>query len=305
MPDPPNVFISWSGERSKTVAQRLREWLPDVIQAARPWMSASDIDKGARWAEEISAALATTKAGIICLTRENLTAPWLLFEAGAIAKTNDPKTRVWTYVLDELKPEALPAPLKMFQATPADKSHTHELLRSINSYLDEPIANDRLDRAFEKNWDDLEKTLKNLPKTAAPPPTPPDPAQMTESTLQIVEAILPEIFLIKSEVETIRNRQLAEEEHRKSAINPFIYTPSSVPLNTLLAGTTVHLDAQGNLVQYATNRPGESAPLSATPPPATGTSWVARATRTEPPEQPAPLKGKSHPIPPPPKPKPK
>ena len=31
-----NVFISWSGERSKWVAEAMREWLPIVLQAARP-----------------------------------------------------------------------------------------------------------------------------------------------------------------------------------------------------------------------------------------------------------------------------
>ena len=77
-----NIFLSWSGPRSKSTAQALKEWLPNVLQAAEPWMSATDIDKGTRWREEVSAALDTMKAGIICLTPENLTAQWLLFEAG-------------------------------------------------------------------------------------------------------------------------------------------------------------------------------------------------------------------------------
>jgi len=208
MPQPPNVFISWSEERSKKVALALRDWLPDVIQEARPWMSATDIERGSRWAEGISSALATTKAGIICLTRENLTAPWLLFEAGALAKTNDPKTRIWTYMLDELKPEVLPGPLKMFQATPADKPNTHELLRSINRYLEEPITPDRLDRAFEKNWDDLQKKLKELPKTTAPPPPPPDPAKTATETLELLRSLAPAVTAQAEELQRARQREL-------------------------------------------------------------------------------------------------
>src|SRR5258707_599889 len=40
------VFLSWSGERSAAVAAAFPEWLPNVIQAVQPWMSASDIEQG-------------------------------------------------------------------------------------------------------------------------------------------------------------------------------------------------------------------------------------------------------------------
>jgi hypothetical protein len=43
-----NVFISWSGPRSKWIAEFLHSQLPKIIQAARPWMSEENIDKGAR-----------------------------------------------------------------------------------------------------------------------------------------------------------------------------------------------------------------------------------------------------------------
>jgi hypothetical protein len=43
--------------------------------------------------------LGTVKAGIICLTPGNLTAPWILFEAGAISKTPE-KAYVCTLLVD-------------------------------------------------------------------------------------------------------------------------------------------------------------------------------------------------------------
>jgi len=67
-----NVFISWSGERSKKVAVALYDWLPMVLQTARPWMSKEDIEKGSRGLEEIGRALETMSVGIICLTPENV-----------------------------------------------------------------------------------------------------------------------------------------------------------------------------------------------------------------------------------------
>ena len=84
-----DVFITWSGNRSKHVAMALRALLATVIQAAKPFMSKADIDKGSRWHLELAKALEATKVGIICLTPENPSAPWLLFESGALSKTMD------------------------------------------------------------------------------------------------------------------------------------------------------------------------------------------------------------------------
>ena len=80
------VFISWSGERSKIVAEALRDWLPAVIQSVKPWVSSKDIDKGSRSFAEIQAQLKDAQFGIACLTPENLTEMWIHFESGAVAK---------------------------------------------------------------------------------------------------------------------------------------------------------------------------------------------------------------------------
>jgi hypothetical protein len=82
-----DILISWSGERSRAVADTLKEYQPMIVNAFNPWLSSADIDKGARWSAELSAALATAKAGIVCLSPNNLTTPYILFEAGAISKT--------------------------------------------------------------------------------------------------------------------------------------------------------------------------------------------------------------------------
>ena len=106
-----NVFISWSGQRSAAVANFLREWLPSVIQAARPWVSSHSIEAGSRNQDEIAKALQGCKCGITCLAPENLTATWILYEAGALSKTIDEKTRLCTYLLGGLQPQEVPPPL--------------------------------------------------------------------------------------------------------------------------------------------------------------------------------------------------
>ena len=80
------VFLSWSGLRSKAIANALRDWIPDVFQQAEVWMSEHDIEAGARWSNELNNILEESNFGIICLTPENQYAPWITFEAGALSK---------------------------------------------------------------------------------------------------------------------------------------------------------------------------------------------------------------------------
>ncbi len=125
------IFISWSGVTSEAVATYLASWLPAVIQAVRPWISAEDIHKGQRWGEEIAGKLEEARFGIFCLTPENLEASWLLFEAGAISKLRN-EARVCTYLFD-VGLSDLSGPLAMFQATEATEKSTWDLIRSINA----------------------------------------------------------------------------------------------------------------------------------------------------------------------------
>jgi hypothetical protein len=54
------VFISWSGERSKTLAIAMRDWLPLVLHYIEPWLSEADIGAGQRWAHPIAQQLSDT-----------------------------------------------------------------------------------------------------------------------------------------------------------------------------------------------------------------------------------------------------
>jgi hypothetical protein len=161
-----NVFISWSGDRSRSVATALHAWLPKVIQAAKPWMSEIDIEKGTRSLGEISKALAGAKFGICCLTPENLQAPWLLYETGALSKMIDDRTRLWTYLYSGLRPGDVTGPLSQFQHTRADREDTRKLLHSINRALGAtPIPESNLDELLEAMWPRLEEQLRGIPET--------------------------------------------------------------------------------------------------------------------------------------------
>jgi hypothetical protein len=50
-------------------------------------MSAEEIGKGERWSINLAKELESSNFGLVCLTPENVNAPWLHFEAGAILKS--------------------------------------------------------------------------------------------------------------------------------------------------------------------------------------------------------------------------
>jgi hypothetical protein len=164
------VFISWSGERSRAVAKALYQWLPDVVpQSVRLWLSKTDIDKGANWHIQLAEGLQDAQFGIICLTPENFTAPWLIFEAGAIfrAMVSSGRARVWTYLF-HLKPTDVTGPLAEFQHTLAERGETRQLMQAINAAVErgseEALLPERVDRRFNQWWPELEQVLQSIPE---------------------------------------------------------------------------------------------------------------------------------------------
>lgn len=156
-----NVFISWSGSKSKKIAEELRKWIPSVIQFAKPYFTPSDIDKGAKWASEISKKLSDSNVGIICLTKENLERPWILFEAGALSKDLD-ESKVCS-VLFGMDNADLSGPLTTFQATSFEKSDFKKMMQSINDTGgDHALAKDTFDGVFDKWWPDLETAINKI-----------------------------------------------------------------------------------------------------------------------------------------------
>ena len=153
-----NVFISWAGYRSRAVADALREWLPNVIQTVTPWMASADIEKGSRWFSELTFNLEKSNFGIICMTPENLDSPWLLYEAGALAKLSENKF-ICPYLFG-FEPKDLRGQLVQFQAVKANKEDTRKLVYALNRALgDEALPTDRVGEAFDIWWPSLAQRL--------------------------------------------------------------------------------------------------------------------------------------------------
>src|ERR1700744_3338928 len=149
------IFLSWSGDLSHKVACSFKDWLPSVIQEIEPYVSSEDIDKGARWSTDIAKELENSTFGILCVTRENIKAPWLSFEAGALSKTMD-KAFVSPFLFD-IKRSEVDGPILQFQSTVFQKEDIKKLVNTLNKACGEgSIADGRLDKTFEVWYPTLE-----------------------------------------------------------------------------------------------------------------------------------------------------
>jgi hypothetical protein len=159
------IFISWSGTQSNKIAEAFRKWLPSVIQVARPYYSPDDISKGSKWESEISKELEASRIGIICLTPENLSAPWIMFEAGALSK-QVAQSKVCP-ILFGVDPAEVQGPLVPFQAAKFSKEEIFRVLKAINNELDgAKLDSDVLARVFEMWWPQLNEEIEKIMSAA-------------------------------------------------------------------------------------------------------------------------------------------
>lgn len=183
------VFISWSGSKSHQVALVFRDWLPSVLQAVDPYVSSEDIDKGSRWSTDISRELADSTYGILCVTRDNLRAAWLNFEAGALSKAFD-RARVSPFLFGIDRADVT-GPLLQFQSTVFDQEDIQKLVRSINAACEEnALEQGRLDSILEVWWPQLEQKLSAIPLDNATEPIADELPTGTRSTEDVLAELL-------------------------------------------------------------------------------------------------------------------
>src|SRR5262249_54462837 len=133
--------------------------MPGVLQAVDPFMSETDIEKGERWADRLATELENTNFGVVCLTPDNRDAPWLHFEAGALAKMISGKARLAPLLFD-LTPSDVHGPLAGFQCVLCQRDHVKEMLRSINDAAGN--TDQRFLPAFEALWEKLDSSVQTI-----------------------------------------------------------------------------------------------------------------------------------------------
>ena len=183
------VFISWSGEFSKEIAQAIYQWLPNVIQAIDPYISVEGLRPGQVWDAALLNDLRSTDFGILCVSNDNQGAKWLNFEAGLFAAIEG---RPVVPILVDLSPGRVSGPIGHFHAKKMAEKEFFDVICDINGICEDPLTKDRLEYAFKLQWPNLDESIgkikRNYLDTTDQKPTQQLPIE--SSTESMVEEIL-------------------------------------------------------------------------------------------------------------------
>lgn len=146
-----DIFISWSGERSKKIAACFHKWLNKTLNI-KSWFSDKNIIIGQLWEPEIQNALKAGKIGVFFITKDNVFSPWINFEAGAISK-GDAKHNVCIVRIDQ---DEIPkeSPLFHYQNCMFDKEGIYNLINNVLRNKDN-LPEKSFKLIFDKYWGNL------------------------------------------------------------------------------------------------------------------------------------------------------
>lgn len=215
------IFISWSGDRARAAAAALERFLTGLNQRTwAPWTS-SKIAAARPWPPALFEALNKAHFGILCVTAENLGSSWLLFEAGALAKSvransdQQPADDLLVCPLligPEIAIDDLPPPLVQFNAVLANRDGIVDLLRSLWKFVSDDemppdfVANHELAidgllvefRKIERSFNRAERFVSSVSNIASYE----DLELDFRSTLQTLPAPR-EMFIYNAEMNTL------------------------------------------------------------------------------------------------------
>ena len=103
METPLKIFLCWSKSRSRSIATAWANLLPEIIDGVETIVS-TQFQKGKEWSKLLRRDLDQATTGIVFLTPENVDAPWIHFEAGALATAlGNREGDVFTYVYGSIR----------------------------------------------------------------------------------------------------------------------------------------------------------------------------------------------------------
>jgi hypothetical protein len=252
------LFLSWSGKRSELVAAELYEWLPLILDDVDLFIS-SDIDVGTRWQSKIADELGVTDFGILCVTAENQRAPWLNFEAGALANAIGTSGVIPLAV--DLSPAEIQNPLGQFQAQRLDRPGMERIVKSINGNLPKPQPDGRIDKKLDRWWPEFDQKIQVIKQASS---LNQDFEQLIRTDRELLEDILNTVRGLSrtsehsdGRLEDMGNTQRTRE---LSAVRRLVGAGviKDGTVLTVHPQTGINVDARRMVVEWLAKQPGRS-----------------------------------------------
>ena len=153
------VFISFSKERSKLIAEEIKGFIWEVLEI-EAFMSA-DIQSGADWPNVIEANLNQSSIIISCFTSENKDAPWIWYEAGAL-HNNEIVPLLIDLNFDDITKSH---PLQNKEGVKlGDEKKFNNLIKKANELRDVPHTESMLSTLWKAKYPEFDLACKNIIK---------------------------------------------------------------------------------------------------------------------------------------------
>lgn len=166
------IFISWSGKRTQEFALCLKNVIEETIfpqTGLECFVSNVDIASGTDWWTKISGELKECNLGILCVTNENIDAPWIYYEAGGMAARDVPSIPL----LINCKVNSLvDSPLKGKQCINFEnRKEFIKMINDINTRFNKLLPDSIVVHMAEIGYDELntklESAIENLKNISA------------------------------------------------------------------------------------------------------------------------------------------
>jgi len=188
-----------------------------ALNYVEPFVSDKDIQAGDRWAQKIAGELESANFGIICITPENISSEWILFESGALSKSMlDGKV---IPLLFDLELSDLTGPLSQFQAQKLEAVGMMEVVKSINEIAEQKTDATIISRSVPALWPQLETALNEIPSIA---PT----AKHRRPTPEILEELVTDVRGLNSRMRGFEPEMFERERFmrkRRSRFHPMMF----------------------------------------------------------------------------------
>lgn len=238
-----DIFLSWSGDQSKAIAEKFKSFLSKTIQQANPYISSQNIDLGSIWSRSLMKEATQRKFGLIFITSENKSSPWIHYEAGCLMKDLD-EDRV-VPILFGIKKGDVKGPLSLLQMIEFDKDSVVDLLKQINQGTANPIGLDNFTEIFETFFPKAFEEIQDLMSKGNNTKSERDPQdllyEMLGNTREIKKMVI-EMFMNHNSYESNNSRnyvanlkvqelfKLLEENCSENEMNDFMASIADIAL---------------------------------------------------------------------------